>query len=325
TLVASLWVTATTAAHGGMHLEFWVPVSFAAGSLIPTAFVAFMHAYVPAEGIFARHISRILLSFSVVIGILFIVLSLTTYLVGWHDPSLSGNVLSRRHGPLYPFFAFFIVATWATATALFLLEWRVARGRSRAELQFVAAGMIVPGIAAIVTNVLLPWLTGRSAYGAIGPYFALAFVVIIGHALIRRRITDLRLVLHNSLTLALATAASLIPPVVLLQLFGSRFFGHLDGVELMLVLGTIGLVILSVPPTRDLARRLLDRYVYRTRANYQRTVREASRALTRMLDLKRLLPFISTTVIEATGVEGVAIYLLDEDGFQLALTRQRPK
>src|SRR5262245_25825366 len=153
--------------------------------------------------------------------------------------------------------------------------------------------MIVPGIAGIVTNLILPWITGRSAYGAIGPYFALSFVAIIGHALIRRRITDLRLVLHDGLTLALATFVSLIPAIVLLELFGSRVFGHLVGIELALVLVTIVLVILIAPPTRDIARRLLDRYVYRTRANYQRTVREASRALTRMLDLKRLLPFIS--------------------------------
>jgi PAS domain S-box-containing protein len=77
------------------------------------------------------------------------------------------------------------------------------------------------------------------------------------------------------------------------------------------------------PPTRDIARRLLDRYVYRTRANYQRTVREASRMLTRVLDLKRLLPFISKTVIEATSVEGVAIYLRDEDGFRRAMAQRR--
>ena len=83
------------------------------------------------------------------------------------------------------------------------------------------------------------------------------------------------------------------------------------------------MVALLTPPTRDVARRLLDRYVYRTRANYQRTVREASRALTRMLDLKRLLPFISRTVVEATGVEGVAIYLRDEEGFRCAIAQRR--
>ena len=174
-----------------------------------------------------------------------------------------------------------------------------------------------------MTNVALPWATGNSAYGAIGPYFALSFVAIIGHALIRRRITDLRLVLHNGLTLALATLASLVPAIVLLQLFGPRLVGHLDAGERMLVLVSVGLVMLIVAPTRDVVRRLLDRYVYRTRANYQRTLREASRALTRMLDLKRLLPFIGTTVLEATGVESVAIYLRDEDGFRRALTQGR--
>src|SRR5436190_9094726 len=322
TVIVSVWATAVTAVHGGMHLTFWIPISFAAGSLIPASFLAFMHAYAPMEGVRARRVLRALLIIGVVAGIVFSVLSITTNLIV-SEPTISGTTISRKQGSLYPMFAFFIVATWATAIALFLLEWRVARGRSRAELQFVAAGMIVPGIAGIVTNVILPWITGRSAYGAIGPYFALSFVAIIGHALIRRRITDLRLVLHNGLTLALATVASLVPAIVLLELFGPRLFGHLGGVERVLVLVTIGVVILTVAPTRDVVRRLLDRYVYRTRANYQRTVRAASRALTRMLDLKRLLPFISRTVVEATGVEGVAIYLKDDDGFRRAMTQRR--
>ncbi|HEV8587094.1 MAG TPA: ATP-binding protein [Methylomirabilota bacterium] len=78
-------------------------------------------------------------------------------------------------------------------------------------------------------------------------------------------------------------------------------------------------------PTRDVARRLLDRYVYRTQANYQRTVREASRTLTRMLNLKKLLPFISQTMVGTTGVEAVVIYLKDEDGFRRAIVqRQQP-
>src|SRR6266480_672029 len=274
TLMAALWATAVTVVHGGTQLWFWVPVSFAAGSLIPTTFLVFMHAYAPAEGILARRLSRSLLVIWVIAGVSFSILSLTTDLVGSQDASVV-DVLSRKHGPLYPLFAFFIVATWATATALFLLEWRVAWCRSRAELQFVAAGMIVPGIAGIVPNVLVPWVTGQSAYGAIGPYFALSFVVITGHALIRRRITDLRLVLHNGLTLTLATLASLIPAVVLVQFFGPRLFGHLERTELLVVLLAIAIVVLIVPPTRDIARRLLDRYVYRTHANYQRTLREA--------------------------------------------------
>ncbi|PYN29295.1 MAG: hypothetical protein DMD76_01600 [Candidatus Rokuibacteriota bacterium] len=286
--------------------------------MIPVMFLAFIHAYPPLAGIRARRVLVVWIAF----GLLWSLLSLTTNLIVF-EPSQIGNTLSRKPGPLYSPFALFIVTTWAMAIGVFISKWRVARGRSRAELQYLAAGMIIPGIAGIITNVLMPWITGRSLYGAIGPYFALSFVLIIGHALIRHRITDLRLVLHSGLTLAIATIVSSIPCVVLLLFFGPRLFGHLSFAELAFALVTIGLVIIIVPPTRDIARRLLDRYVYRTRANYQRTVREASKMLTRVLDLKRLLPFISKTVVEATGVEGVVIYLQDEDGFRRAMAQRR--
>ena len=323
TLVTAVWALTVTAVHAGTYLTVSVPLSFAAGSLLAAMFVAFMHAYAPAEGLMARRVLHALIVVCLSTGVIFTILSLTTNLIAWHDASVSEKMFSRKHGPLYPVFALYIFSTWATGIALFILKWRVARGRARAELRFVAAGMIVPGIAAILTNVALPWITGRSGYGVISPYIALSFVAIIGHALIRRRMTDLRLVLHDGLTLALATLASLIPVIMLLYLFGPRFFGHLQASELTMVLATIGLVVITVPLTRDVARRLLDRYVYRTRANYQRTLREASRALTRMLDLKRLLPFITTTVVEATGVDGVAIYLRDDGVFRRAIMHQR--
>jgi PAS domain S-box-containing protein len=134
---------------------------------------------------------------------------------------------------------------------------------------------------------------------------------------------DLRLFVHGGLTFSIAIVLSLCPVAVALAYFWPTLAEHFVPDELVLLLAATGIVALLVPPTRDIARRLLDRYVYRTRANYQRTLREASRGLTRVLDLKRLLPFISTTVVAATGVEGVAIYLKDEDGFRRAIAQRR--
>ncbi len=134
---------------------------------------------------------------------------------------------------------------------------------------------------------------------------------------------DLRLVVHRGLTFAIAMLLSLCPVAVALAFYWPTLAAHFGPDELVFLLGATLVVTLLVPPTRDIARRLLDRYVYRTRANYQRTVREASRMLTRVLDLKRLLPFISKTVVEATSVEGVAIYLRDEDGFRRAMAQRR--
>jgi len=80
-------------------------------------------------------------------------------------------------------------------------------------------------------------------------------------------------------------------------------------------------VTILIPLTRDAAGRLLDRYVYRTHANYQRTIREASRVLTRVLHLDKLLAFITTTVLRSTGAEGVAIYLREGKLFQCATSQ----
>ncbi|MGH7354546.1 MAG: ATP-binding protein, partial [Candidatus Rokuibacteriota bacterium] len=128
---------------------------------------------------------------------------------------------------------------------------------------------------------------------------------------------------HRGLTLGFAMLISLLPVAALIAVFWPRLAGHLETEELLVLLGAVVIVTLLVPPARDVARRLLDRYVYRTYANYQRTVRGASQMLTRVLDLKRLLLFISDTVATSTRAEGVAIYLRDEDGVHRALPERR--
>jgi PAS domain S-box-containing protein len=151
----------------------------------------------------------------------------------------------------------------------------------------------------------------------------LTFAAIVGHGIIRRRLPDLRLVIHRGLTLATAIALSALPASVLVAVFWPRLLTELDSIELGLLLAAVALVTVLTPVTRDAANRLLDRYVYRTHANYQRTVLEASQMLTRVLQLSKLLHFISDTVLRSTAAEGIAIYLLDGDSFHRAIVQKR--
>jgi PAS domain S-box-containing protein len=89
--------------------------------------------------------------------------------------------------------------------------------------------------------------------------------------------------------------------------------------ELTLLLVAVAIATILIPITRDVASRLLDRYVYRTHANYQRTVREASQMLTRVLHLETLLAFIGTTVVRSTAADGVALYLREDGRFRCAV------
>src|SRR5207244_9872712 len=180
------------------------------------------------------------------------------------------------------------------------------------------------GAGALSLKPAFPLVTGRSLPSWIGPYFGLIFIALVAHAIIRHRLMDLRLVIHRGLTLAAAMLVSLLPVAVFITFAWPRLSLHLEPHELIVLLAAIALVSLLIPFIRDLAGRLLDRYVYRTHANYQRTLREASRALTGFLDLKALLPFLTETVATPTRSEGVAIYLRDRRGFRRVARESRP-
>ncbi len=121
---------------------------------------------------------------------------------------------------------------------------------------------------------------------------------------------DLRIVIHRSLTITTATLLSLLPVCFSLWLFGSQIAQELHHHQLVILFASIVVATLLAPPIRDIASRLLDRYVYRTHTNFQQTVRNASRRFTQLLDLRALLSFITEAVATATQTEGVSVYLV---------------
>ena len=79
-------------------------------------------------------------------------------------------------------------------------------GPRPAPLQYLGIGILIIAAGGITTNLLIPLVTGRSSYSAFGPYFALPLVLLVGHAIIRHRLMDLRLVINRGITYLLASA-----------------------------------------------------------------------------------------------------------------------
>jgi nitrogen-specific signal transduction histidine kinase len=315
----ALWATGVGGTVSGYYVDFWTRLAFAAGTFASVSFLSFIASYPPRD----KWPSPSVLYFFFGVAAVTAVTIFTTNLIVF-GPYVATSELRKETGPLYQVFTWLLIGAWMLAFALFVSRWRVARGRARTQLQYLGAGMVLPGGAVLITNVLWPVLTGRSTYGWVGPWFGLIFVAIVGHAIVRRRLTDLNLVVHRSLTVATAILLSALPVVALLALTWPRLLRQLDSVELGLLLGAVGVVTVLVPITRDVSNRVLDRYVYRTHANYQRTVREASQVLTQVLHLDQLLAFISTTVVRSTAAEGVALYLRDSAMLKCAAVEKAP-
>ena len=245
-------------------------------------------------------------------------LSLTTNLIVY-GTVISTDGLSRQAGPLLPFFALYFAITWLAGFVIFIRKWYSSRGRARAQFRHLGAGLIGGFVGGISTNLVFPLITGQSTYSWIGPYFSLIYVGFVAHAIIRHRLMDLRLFIHRGLTIAIAVALSAVPAALLIAVFWPRLLIHLTGAELALLLTAVGAVTVLTPIARDTASHFLDRYVYRTHTDYQRTVREASQMLTRVLHMDTLLASITATVARSTAAEGVALYLQKDGAFCCAV------
>ena len=304
TLFSAIWILGVGLFYAETNLVLWATTAFAAASLVPGAFLSFVRYY-PTP---TRWLDPWALRLNFSVGLFFAVVSLTTRLIV-KDARITSTGPARETGTLYPLFAAYFLIAWLAALVVLLSKWSRARGLARVQLHYLALGFAVSTSGGIAANLVLPLLTGITSYNWIGPLFSLAFVALIAHGIIRHRVMDVRLVIHRGLTFTLALAVSLVPVGGLLVLAWPRLSEHLTADELAAVIAAIVVVSILIPLTRDVAGRLLDRYVYRTHVNYQRTLREASKALARVLDLKVLLQFMNHTVATSTNSEGAAVYL----------------
>jgi PAS domain S-box-containing protein len=304
TVSVGFWVLGVAAFQSSPNLNFWGRFAFAAASFIPATLLVFAHYY-PTP---SRWLGRSTLLLTCSIAFLFAVISMSTSLVV-SEARWAPLGLTRETGPLFSLFTAYFLVTWSAAAAVVIAKWTSARGMARAQLTYLGFGFLFGGAGGICTGLLLPLVIGHSTYSWIGPHFALVFVASAAHTIIRHRLMDVRLVLHRGLTFALALLFSLLPAAGLLALVWPKLTEHLVSHELFILILAVVVVSLLIPVTRDVAGKLLDRYVYRTNVNYQVTLRNASKALTRVLDLRMLLPFLDRTVMTSTNSEGVAIYL----------------
>lgn len=312
TFLCAIWTLAIALVHW-TSTEYALRLAFASASLGPATFLTFLRSY-PSPAVWP---SQSVFRLSLLGGLAFAILSACTPLVA-SSPTMTESGLIRRAGPLYPLFAAHTLLVCGLNVHILFDRLRVASGVARLQLQYLATGIVLSLSGAFACNLALPLLTGSSAHTYLGPYFLAPFVLLTAHSIIRHRLLDLRLVVHRGLTIAIASALSLIPVGLFLLLFRPLTTGP-GWTESLGFLTALVAVTLLVPPTRDLAGHLLDRYFYRSRLGFAETVGQVSRTLRRVFRLRALAMVIAPPIRSATGAEGVLVFVRDEDGVLRAI------
>lgn len=269
------WALGIAGVQTGVFTEGWGRLTFASSSLMAAAFLAFARVF-PETSAWP---GRALLSAAWANGAAFALLSLTTPLVAF-DISYGPAGIKRNAGPLYPLLTAYILMCATSAFGLLARKWSTTRGLARVQLQYLGTGVLIFTLGATTTNLLIPAVSADSRYSTLGPYFTLPLVILAGHAIIRHRLMDLRIVIHRGVAY-IAFASLLSAGIIALGklLISSSISRGLTLPFEAATLVAVGLLMFTLPVQRLLSA-IIDPYIFRGRIDHASLLRSATHRLT---------------------------------------------
>jgi signal transduction histidine kinase len=302
TLLVTCWAIGIAGLHSGYATELWGRWTFTAVALMPPAFLRFVDSF-PSRPF---GISLFVARSTQILALLFAsIASLTPWIA--HSFVVRKTVLVRTPGFMMPAFSVFFLALTIVIFVILAMKIRAASGVGRAQLRLYSVGLFLFCVGATTTNLILPYVLDDSRYSILGPWFVLVFLAFVAHGIIRHRFMNLRLVCHNWLTVALASAIALSPLTLSVAIQRSTASRSEIGDLVILVVGGLA------TPLWLVTRRLLHRYVYRGDADFRSLVSRGSEQLSRMLGPNEISDVIAETISLAVRPNGIAVFTTSHD------------
>jgi two-component system NtrC family sensor kinase len=207
----------------------------------------------------------------------------------------------------------YLGAYFLVAAGIFLASYfRAPSGVLRQQLKWVTGGTFA-GIIPFLCFYIFPFF-----FGAVPPTWMKASVLSLaliplcfGYAIIRYRLMDVDIIFKRGLSYTFATGAVVGIYFAIIALIGELF--HRPGLSTGPAGGVIAIVVAAflIEPLREGVQTRLDRFFYRDRLDYRRTLIEFGRTLTNEVRLEPLVGSVLDRVSQTLLVDRLAIFLED--------------
>lgn len=282
--------------------------AFVSASLIPLSFFLFVSVFPSPYPLVSRRSKLILF----VVSSTTFFLSLTP-LIAQSTTSVNGR-LQVTYGPLHPFFAAYLVGGLIYSLYLLARKRRSASAIEKLQIRYVFLGIFLTALGGTVTNLLIPLVFRSSRFSPYGPVFSLVMIALFAHSIVRYRAMNVRLVIRKSATYIASVAIAAAIFVSFAWLASVFFATQTQDLPLWTELILAFSIALLFQPLKRAIQAWADRYVFREAYDYQRTLREISRAMGTMLNLESLVYYACNAIRKIVRPEFVAVYTLDTSG-----------
>ncbi|MCK4591302.1 MAG: GAF domain-containing protein [Candidatus Latescibacteria bacterium] len=306
----AVWIVGNYMVHTHAYLRsgiLWGKFTFAAASLIPLSFLAFVQIF-PEKRKFLWQNDLLIFSF---LGISVALLSFFSSLIVVSVTVDPKGIIKPQYGPAYPFFALYFLSCLSYAFFILVKKWKRLQGVAKLQVQYVFLGTLLAGAAGSVTNLIIPLFFHTSRFSAYGPSFIIIMVGFVAHAIVRYQLMDIKLVIKKGAVYAISTIVTAGVIISLLRVI-ERMLNFRIPYSSLTFVGLLAFCLaVALQPLRYLIQSLVDRYFYRESYNYQHTLQQASRIITSTIDLKLLLQSIVSTIVDTMNTEWGSLFLQD--------------
>src|SRR5216684_6477457 len=192
---------------------------------------------------------------------LFVGFSLTPWIVG--GAQIAATRTNFVYGPLHRAFGLYFLACFLFALYTLWKTIRSSSGLKRLQLRYLLLGILLGGVGAITTNLLVPLVTKTSTYSVLGPYFSLLVVSFSAHAIIRHRLMNIRVVIRQGVVYVSAIFASVTVFLAIAKIYQLASGFDTSNIPLAEALILATLVAVVFQPLKARIQRSFNRYVYR--------------------------------------------------------------
>jgi two-component system, NtrC family, sensor kinase len=205
----------------------------------------------------------------------------------------------------------YLAACLLAAGAVFYNSYRGApAGVLRQQLKWLTAGTLL-GVAPVAGLYILPLVLDMAPQSwTMFSVFSLVFIPLcFGYAIIRYRLMDVDIIFKRGLAYTAATAGVAVVYFALVAVIAEIFHAKTSGP----VAGMIAIVIAAFlfQPFREWIQMRLDRFFYRDRLDYRRTLIEFGRTLTHEVRFEPMLASVMDRVSQTLLVDRLAIFVDD--------------
>ena len=218
-----------------------------------------------------------------------------------------GNMLDRVH--LSHFIIFFMMG----AVALVCSSRQGPSAIQRLQMKWVTRGTLC-GVLPFLCVYAVPFVGGLSisAYMEASVLGLILVPVSFGYAITKHRLTDVKVIFKQGATYVLASSALLGLYVGIVLLIGRAIQGFAPQSGFLLFALSALLVAFLFAPLKNKIQNQIDRYLYRDRYNYRRSLAEFGRSLGSEIRLDSLTERISERLHQTLNVAPIGIFLRDD-------------